>query len=179
MVIKFSSCSILEKYAFSSKKLLTFVSLWCGEDGTVLPFNLLDTALDSIDVVADLLHLQNSNFHVCNNTGNQFWCQCQTFTEVSELLFSVVDNLAIELFLNLFQMFAWITSLRNQLKQHSSSSFQQNSIQSFSNFFDKSTNPSPLIWFQPPGRSRPSCSPPWKRRHCLPPCRHLRFEPVR
>ena len=62
MVIKFSSCSILEKYAFSSKKLLTFVSLWCGEDGTVLPFNLLNTALDSIDVVTDFLHLQNSLF---------------------------------------------------------------------------------------------------------------------
>ena len=70
MVIKFSSCSILEKYAFSSKKLLTFVSLWCGEDGTVLPFNLLDTALDSIDVVADLLHL----------------CQCDVWRWVLYLL---------------------------------------------------------------------------------------------
>ena len=83
MVIKFSSCSILEKYAFSSKKLLTFVSLWCGEDGTVLPFNLLNTALDSIDVVADFLHLQNSLFTFVTTL---FWCQCQTFTEVSELL---------------------------------------------------------------------------------------------
>ena len=30
---------------------------------------------------------------------------------------------------------------------------------------------------KPPGKSRPSCSPPSTQQHCLPPCRHLRFEP--
>ena len=35
-----------------------------------------------------------------------------------------------------------------------------------------------LSKIKPPGRSRPSCSPPWTRPRCRLPCRHLRSEPA-